>query len=96
MNIPQGLSLCPVCGEYRGRVRMRDLNWEGHFMEAEYSRNERLVRVSCRCEGIPCPGCGKVMVHRPGSNSYDPETNELWHNPVFPCPPACPDCRRRP
>jgi len=94
LPIPRGLTLCPICGEYRGKVRARDLNWRGSDAEEEIAC-DKLVGVSCLCSGIRCPRCRGVMIHRPGSNSYMPGGNYILHNPILPAEPLCDDCRRK-
>ena len=42
-------------------------------------QSERVITVSCLCDGILCPKCKKTIIRKPGSNEYDPETNTVWH-----------------
>jgi hypothetical protein len=86
-KIPDGLVKCEVCGEYRGKTKEKNLsNW----------RNlEKLISVSCLCEGILCPKCKKNKIHRPVSNSYFPEDNSVWHYPYFSGMRPCDECRNK-
>lgn len=43
--------------------------------------DEKIIEVSCLCDGIVCPQCKKGRMHRPISNTYDPVRNEVWHFP---------------
>lgn len=43
--------------------------------------DEKIIEVSCLCDGIVCPQCKKGRMHRPLSNTYDPVRNEVWHFP---------------
>lgn len=43
--------------------------------------DEKIIVVSCLCDGIVCPQCKKGRMHRPISNRYDPESNRVWHYP---------------
>ncbi len=49
--------------------------------------------VTCLCEGILCRRCEKNRIHRPISNSYDPETNTIRHHPWFSYLKPCNACR---
>lgn len=106
MRIPLGLEQCPVCGEYRGTVSGRDLNWNLEGLD-ESDELDRIViemrledmgsefTVTCLCDGIPCPRCHVNKIHRPISNSYDPETNEIGHWAYFTAMMPCPACRAK-
>ena len=84
--IPEGLQQCPVCGEFNGSVRAGDLNWEGSLIQ--HDPDER-IGVSCLCHRPLCKQCKQRRIHRPPSNSYDPETNSIAYQPwfmgMFPC-----------
>jgi hypothetical protein len=85
-RIPEGLVQCPVCGEYNGSARAGDLNWEGSLHQHD---PEERIGARCLCHGPLCKRCGQRRIHRPGSNSYDPETNTIGHwfvlMGMFPC-----------
>lgn len=84
---PPGYVQCNVCGEFNGSTDAKNLSWQGIQPKGP-------VSVSCLCHGIPCRRCGKLM-HRPVSNSYDLESNEVWHTPYFVGTFPCPDCRTK-
>lgn len=84
----KGLNKCKVCGEYKGKVKAKDLHWNGPV-----DANE-IISVSCLCDGIICPRCKKNKIHRPISNSYAEETNEVWHHPWFMGQAGCDKCRK--
>jgi len=90
---PTGMKQCPVCGEYRGSVYARDLDWGG----SAFPPNEpyRIITSSCLCDGIPCPRCKKNKIHRPISNSYDPRRNCIEHWPYFSGMRPCRECREK-
>jgi hypothetical protein len=90
---PTGLEVCPKCCEHRGTVRLRDLNWKGYYAQDECEKSDKLIRFRCLCEGVPCTRCGQMMVHRPGSNSYDEESNRVWHHGIIPGADLCEECR---
>ena len=93
--VPKGLNKCEQCGEYKGEVMEKDLNWEGSFHKERAEKSEEYLGVSCLCEGILCPKCKKNKIHRPISNSYDPETNQIWHYAYFTGMMSCSECRER-
>ena len=78
-KIPDGLYKCPKCGEYKGKVQEKDLNWEGSSREKTGPTSEEYLTVSCLCDGILCPRCHKNQMHRPVSNCYEEELNKVLH-----------------
>ncbi len=88
---PPGLTRCPVCGEYRGSILARYLDWNVEPLDASGLDEE--IDVSCLCEGILCRRCEKNRIHRPISNSYDPGTNTILHHPWFSYLKPCSACR---
>lgn len=82
-KIPRGLRRCKKCGEYKGRVREKDLPEPDLEIGFETQNGEGYFAVLCLCDGILCPRCHKNKIHKPISNSYDPETNQVWHWPYF-------------
>jgi|SRR3989344_2021737 len=93
--VPKGLYKCEKCGEYKGSVMEKDLNWDDSFNKAGVEKSEKHLTVSCLCDGILCPICKKNKIHRPISNSYDPETNQIWHHPYFTGMMGCGKCREK-
>jgi len=89
-KIPEGIVKCDKCGEYKGKVKKKDLNWNSLISE---EAGEEYVTASCICDGILCPKCKKNKIRRPGSNEYDVEENEIWHSPILPCTRVCDECR---
>ena len=79
-KVPEGLVKCEICGEYKGKVQEKYLNWEGSYRKEESEESEEYLGVSCLCDGIPCPKCKKNKIHRPISNSYDEESNSISHS----------------
>ena len=120
-EIPKGLHKCEVCGEYKGKVLKRDLNWGDDDIDVVESikrvtgrdqselekslsatrdaqrQSEEIITVSCLYDGILCPGCKKNKIHRPSSNSYDPESNTIGHWPgiTFTRQYLCDECRKK-
>ncbi len=88
--IPPGLTRCPVCGEYRGSILVRYLDWNE---PPDASELDEEIDVTCLCEGILCRRCEKNKIHRPISNSYDPETGTIRHHPWFSYLKPCNECR---
>ena len=88
-RVPPGFEQCNICGEYNGTTDASNLSWNsGDPPTGEIS-------VSCLCHGILCPRCGKNLIHRPISNSYYPDVNEVWHSPWFAGMIPCSDCRAK-
>jgi len=93
--IPKGLYKCEKCGEYKGSVMEKDLNWNGSFHKAKAENSEEYLTVSCLCDGILCHKCKKNKIHRPISNSYEVATNEIWHHAYFTGMMGCDECREK-
>ena len=93
--IPEGLHKCETCGEYKEKVMEKDLNWDGSYDKTEAEKSEEYLGVSCLCDGIVCPKCKKNKIHRPISNSYDPESNTIGHSPWFTGMMGCDECRKK-
>ena len=89
VSIPPGFHRCKHCGEYTGTTKAKNLCWDLPVLDPEEA-----ISVRCLCEGIPCPRCGQQLVHRPTSNSYDPETNSIWHSPWFSGMIPCSECKK--
>jgi len=92
--VPKGLYKCKKCGEYKGSVKEKDLNWDGSFHKETKEGSEECLTVSCLCDGILCQKCKKNKIHRPISNSYEVATNEIWHHPYFSGMMSCEECRK--
>lgn len=93
-RIPKGLIKCEKCGEYRGEVMKKDLHWGDYYYDKENAeKSEELIGVTCLCDGILCPKCKKNKIHRPISNSYDEESNQIWHNSSFSGMMPCGECK---
>jgi len=90
--VPKGLYKCEQCGEYKGSVMEKDLNWDDSFNKAEAEKSKEYLGVSCLCDGILCRACKKNKIHRPISNSYDVDTNKIWHYPYFQGMKSCGEC----
>lgn len=94
-KIPEGLYRCDKCGEYKGKVKAKDLNWDYYFDREKMEKSEEILSASCLCDGILCPKCKKNKIHRPISNSYDPETNTIEHWPYFTGMMGCRKCEEK-
>jgi len=86
--LPPGYIRCNVCGEFNGSTDAKNLSGKN------YSRTGK-ISVTCLCHGIPCPRCKMALIHRPVSNTYDPEANEIRHWPYFAGLMRCAECRRK-
>ncbi len=84
--LPEGLVRCERCGEARGRFVAP---------EPQDPTVSSDVRVSCLCEGLPCPHCGVGRIHRPISDYYDAVTGRPVHVPYFGHVLPCRECRAR-
>ncbi|HXY06652.1 MAG TPA: hypothetical protein VEI52_02265, partial [Terriglobales bacterium] len=74
LPLPPGFVRCNVCGEFNGSTDAKNLSGKN------YSRTGK-ISVTCLCHGVLCPRCKTTLLHRPVSNTYDPEANEVWHWP---------------
>jgi hypothetical protein len=90
LPVPQGLFRCPVCSEWRGVTKAKEVFGPDSFFEDEDP--ERPVSISCICDGIPCPRCKRNRIYRPISNQWD-ERNGFGHNPWFMGQAPCKMCR---
>lgn len=91
-SVLEGLEKCRVCGEYKGRVKCKDLNWAHVPFKERYEENEELLRISCWCESVICPHCGKGTVRRPTTNYYVEQDNRIIHVPYFRASFGCSKC----
>ena len=91
-NLEKYLCKCRKCGEYNGAIKKKELNWVNPPNEEEA---EKYITVSCLCNGILCPSCKTNKIHRPISNSYDPESNTIAHWFYLSGQRPCDECRKR-
>jgi hypothetical protein len=89
-KLPHGFVQCKVCGEFNGKTSAKNLNWDGYFAGNPGGK----IGVTCLCHGIPCKYCGKLK-HRPISNTYDPATNTIEHEPYFSGWFGCYECEAK-
>jgi hypothetical protein len=82
---------CTVCGEYRGKVCANALNWNWERTEDR----QRLIGVTCLCDGILCSRCKRNKIHRPITNSYDEARDAIEHWPYFSGMIPCAECQSR-
>ena len=69
------LQKCKKCGECKGVI----------------TEDEEDIYIACLCEGVLCRKCEKTMVHKPISNYFDEQNNQIIHIPSFsPC--LCAGC----
>jgi hypothetical protein len=73
-RVPNGLSRCPTCGEWRGTCLDPNPEFEG-----------RVMKVYCPCENDSrCAFCGEVFYERKvNANYFDPRSHQIWHVPGF-------------
>jgi hypothetical protein len=88
--VPAGYVRCDVCNEYNGTTDASNLSWNS----SPPPTGE--IIVTCLCYGIPCPKCKAKLIHRPITNSYDPDANKIWHSPYFAGMIPCSECRAKP
>jgi hypothetical protein len=86
---PPGFVRCKDCGEFNGSTNAANLSWGDHFHPAGQ------ISVTCLCHGVICPCCKGTLIHRPVSNTYYPEANEVWHWPYFAGLAGCAKCRSK-
>ena len=90
-GIPPGFWRCEDCGEFRGTTK------EKYLAPSVVSAVEpnRLITVTCLCEGPLCRECGVSRTPRPMSERYHLETNSVWYRPHFYYALSCAKCRER-
>lgn len=93
LPVPEGLSRCPICGEYRGVMRL------GHVSGFDssifrYEEPSTSLTVQCICDGVLCPICKKNRFHRPISNTWT-ERGGFGHVPYFRGWFPCDECYRK-
>ena len=94
-NLEKHMNKCEKCGEYKGAIKSKDLNWDGTFLKEEAEKSEEYIGVSCLCDGILCSKCKINKIYRPISNSYDAESNRIEHWPWFSGMRPCYECRKK-
>jgi hypothetical protein len=87
--LPPGYIQCDVCGEFNGSTDAVNLSWGDQF------RPGGKISLTCLCHGVLCPRCKTTLIHRPISNTYYPEANEVWHWPYFAALAGCAKCRSK-
>lgn len=93
LQVPDGLTRCAVCNEYRGVMALNDLpGFSSSIYRDEDPRTP--LTVSCICDGILCGTCKKNRIHRPISNSWS-ERGGFGHWPYFSAMIPCDDCRAK-
>ena len=93
-SIPPGFSRCPECGEFNGQTLAKYLDWPFSMINPP-PPPDKMIGVSCLCNGILCGRCKKNKVHRPISNSYEEDTNTIGHWPYFTGMMPCRECRAK-
>jgi len=93
LPVPEGLSRCTVCDEYRGVMA---LNSVPGFSSSIYRYEDPStpLTVQCICDGILCRTCKKNRIHRPISNTWD-ERGGFGHWPYFTAMMPCKECRTK-
>jgi hypothetical protein len=86
-QLPPGFVQCGVCGEFNGSTDAKNLS------SGNRCRPSGRISVTCLCHGIPCPRCKTRLIHRPITNTYYPDVNEVWHWPYFAGLAGCTECR---
>ncbi len=73
-GVPNGLTLCPDCNEFRGACLEPGKTFEG-----------QVITGHCRCENKnKCAGCLELLLsHKLNANSYNIKDGRLWHSPGF-------------
>ena len=79
LSVPEGLTRCPVCNEYKGVMALEDADPQG-FYQAE--NPDTPLRVQCICDGTLCPCCKVNRFHKPTTNVWS-ERGGFQHVPQF-------------
>jgi hypothetical protein len=93
LPVPEGLSRCPICDEFRGVIALRHLPSFSSSIYRYEDPNTPLT-VKCICDGILCRTCNTNRIHRPISNTWD-ERGGFGHWPYFSAMIPCKDCRAK-
>lgn len=92
LPVPDGLTRCPVCGEYRGVMALKDVSDpEGLHRD---KNPDTPLRVQCICGGVLCPRCKVNKFHRPTSNVWT-ERGGFAHVPALRACFPCDDCNAK-
>jgi hypothetical protein len=91
--VPEGLSRCPICDEYKGVMALGHLTGFSSSIY-RFEDSSTPLTVQCICDGILCRTCNKNRIHRPISNTWD-ERGGFGHMPYFAAMMPCKDCRAK-
>ncbi len=92
LPVPDGLSRCPTCDEYRGVMALKDIpNLDPSYRDVN---PDTPLRVQCICDGVLCPRCKVNRFHRPTSNVWT-ERGGFFHIPDFRSLIPCDECNEK-
>jgi hypothetical protein len=92
LSVPDGLTRCPVCNEYRGVMALKDIpNLDPSFRDVN---PDTPLRVQCICDGVLCHRCKVNRFHRPTTNVWT-ERGGFFHIPDFRALFPCDDCNEK-
>lgn len=89
LPVPEGLSRCPICNEYRGVMALKDIPNLDPSYQSE--NPDTPLRVQCICDGVLCPCCKTNRFHRPTTNVWA-ERGGFMHVPEWRASFPCDEC----
>jgi hypothetical protein len=93
LPVPEGLTQCLVCNEYRGVMALGGLpNFSSSIYRSEDPNTP--LTVQCICDGVLCPSCKKNKFHKPISNTWT-ERGGFGHIPYFRGWLPCNECYQK-
>jgi hypothetical protein len=92
LPVPEGLSQCPVCNEYRGVMALKEIP---NLLPSYRNENpDTPLRIQCICDGVLCPGCKTNRYHRPTTNVWA-ERGGFLHVPQWRASFPCDECNEK-
>jgi len=92
LPVPEGLTRCLVCNEFKGVMALKDVPDPQGFYQAEHP--DTPLRVRCICDGVLCPCCKVNWFHKPTTNVWT-ERGGFEHVPEFRAWFPCDECNEK-
>lgn len=92
LPVPDGLSRCPSCNEYRGVMALKDI--PGLHPSRQGENPDTPLRVQCICDGVVCPGCKTNRFHKPTTNVWSDRAG-FQHVPHWRASFPCDECNEK-
>ena len=89
---PQWLIRCPECGEHKGSPTIAEMKATGEQLWHRPENIDGPVPLSCWCDTIPCPRCGKGRARPRGSYHLHELLMRVGRIESDPLETGCPIC----